>query len=130
MTDYQKIPKLKGTDNYKQWEVAIRSSLIINGVFKVIKPEYRAPKYPTPIDSSGVQLEVNEKDQDKWDKHTEMEDKVIAAIHITYTPTAYSMIEHLKTAKEAWAKLKSLYGTESYATKKATYFALHDLRSD
>ncbi len=40
------------------------------------------------------------------------------------------MIENLTTAKEAWVKLKSLYGTDSYATKKATYFALHKLRSD
>jgi len=29
-----------------------------------------------------------------------MEDKVITAIHITYTLIAYSMIEYLKIAKE------------------------------
>lgn len=39
------------------------------------------------------------------------------------------MIERFNTAKEAWAKLKSLYGTETYATQKATYSALYDLRS-
>lgn len=133
MADYHKIPKLKGTNNYKQWEVSIRASLVVNGVFKVIKDEHITPTNPTLSTTptgEGVKLSDAEKEQDKWDKHTEMEDKALAAIHITCTPTAYGMIEHLLSAKEAWAKLKSLYGTDSYATKKATFFALQDLRSD
>ncbi len=131
MADYHKIQKLKGTDNYKPWEVAMRACLITNGVFKVIKPEYKPPANPNlPTTEGGAKLPILEADEDKWEKHEDMEERALAAIHITTSPQAYSMIENLNTAKEAWDKLKTLFGTDSYATKKATYFALHALRSD
>ncbi len=130
MSDYHKIQKLKGTKNYKPQEIAIRVLLVVNGVFKVIRPEYKPLTNPDLPTTGGAKLPIEEVDEDKWEKHVDLEERALAAIHITISPSAYSMIKTLKTVKEAWAKLKSLYGTDSYATKKTTYFALYKLRSD
>ncbi len=87
MADYHKIQKLKGTDNYKPWEVAIRACLITNGVFKVIKPKYKPPANPNlPTTKGGVKLPILEADEDKWEKHEDIEERALAAIHITTSP--------------------------------------------
>jgi len=37
MSAFYKVPKLKGAENYKAWEVSIRSTLLFSGLFKVVK---------------------------------------------------------------------------------------------
>ncbi len=103
---------------------------MVNGVFKVIRPEYKPLTNPDLPTTGGAKLPIEEVDKDKWEKHVDLEERVLAAIYITTSPSAYSIIKTLKIVKEVWAKLKSLYGTDSYATKKITYFALYKLRLD
>ncbi len=109
----------------------MRSTLIVSDLFEVVLPDYIPPIDPatattTVTSEGGVKLP----DATKWLEYQKMNYKALAAIHIACSPQAYSMIARFKTAQETWTKLKSLYGTETYVTEKATYFALHDLRSD
>lgn len=131
MSKYHKVPKRKGAENYIQWEVSMRSTLIVSDLCEAVLPDYIPPidlatATTTVTSERGVKLP----DATKWLEYQKMNYKALAAIHIAYSPQAYSMIARFKTAQETWTKLKSLYGTETYVTGKATYFALYDLRSD
>jgi len=69
-------------------------------VFKVIRPEYKPPTNPDLPTTGGVKLPIKEVDKDKWEKHINLEERVLAAIHITISPSAYSIIKTLKIVKE------------------------------
>ena len=148
MAEFHKIQKLKGAENYKPWEVAVRSALIINKLWAVTKETYQPPESPdsngkfvASKDPEGVFIS-NDPDEDipkrltpkqkreTWEKYEENNDTALASIQIACGDGPYAQIEYLRTAREVWVKLKELFGTETYASIKAVYFALHTLRSD
>lgn len=131
MVDYHKIPKLKGTDNYKVWEKSLRSSLLIADLWDVIDTEYNIPPdtYTSKTPSPNTTLPIVTYEH-TYKEYTKVNAKALAAIHITCSEGLYSQVERIRTAQEAWAKLKELYGTDSFATKEQAFFALQDLRAD
>ena len=124
--DFHYISKLKGAENYKMWEVYVRSSLILNRTFYVVKDTYEIPPNP----NSKSNNTINASDQELWEKYEKDNEMALAGIHITCTKQMYAYIEHINTAQGAWAKFKQLFATDTYHSIKSVYFTLHNLRSD
>jgi len=73
---------------------------VVNGVFRVIRPEYKPLTNPNSPTTGGVKLPIEEVDKDKWEKYINLEERVLAAIYITISPSAYNIIKTLKIVKE------------------------------
>ena len=130
MSDYHKIQKLKGTKNYKLQEIVIRVLLVVNSVFKVIRPEYKPLTNSNLPTTRGVKLPIKEVDKDKQEKYINLEERVLTTIYLTILLLTYSIIKTLIIVKEIQAKLKLLYKIDSYTTKKVIYFTLYKLYLD
>lgn len=138
--DYQRIQKLKGSDNYNDWEVALRSALIVNKLYKVVKPDYIPPVNPSTLPNTGKATATDSAStteggvklptQEEYDDYLDTNEQALAAIHLTMSSWAYQQIKQIATAKEAWAKLKELFGTDSYASIEEALFALTVIRSE
>ena len=98
--DYHEIQKLKGADNYQRWEVAIRTTLIVNRLFKVVKPDYIPPPVPTSNASETLKL------IEEYDTYKDLDEQALAAIQMTCESGLYQQIKSASTAQQAWAKLK------------------------
>ncbi|KAL9130402.1 MAG: hypothetical protein Q9217_001410 [Psora testacea] len=82
---------------------------------------------PTPKEKSKDDQGKKSSRDEEYDNFLNMNQKALAAIHLTCSPGPYA---HIKQARDAWAKLKQLFRADTYATKEAAYLALYDLRSD
>ena len=134
MSDFKNVPKLKGKENYKQWEVAARSTLLLNKTWQVVKPGYVAPP-ETVTEEKTVITKINGEEKKVTYIHTynefdDLNERALAGIHLTILPGPYSQVERVPSAQKAWEKLKQLYGTESWATQESTFFTLMDIRAD
>ena len=72
--DYQKVTKLKGSDNYLQWEVSLRTALVINDVYDVVKEDF------TPPDPKAIKTEASPKGFMSFYAYQKMDSRALATI--------------------------------------------------
>ncbi|KAH7536978.1 hypothetical protein FEM48_Zijuj03G0043300 [Ziziphus jujuba var. spinosa] len=80
-------------ENYREWSFRLRTYLMAQDVWDVVEPT------PTFVDVWDVALEMAWKRKNATALH---------AIHISCGPYAFSLIEGITKAKEAWDKLAEL----------------------
>ena len=131
MTEYYRLPKLQSAGNYKEWERAIRGTLLANKLKKFLDPTHTPPARPLGAGEDKIitpaQEEAYVKARDEYDEGNEL---YLNGIQLTCAPSPYSHIERITSASEAWAKLKEVYGTDSDATAESAYHQLHTIDSD
>lgn len=88
------VPKLKGRENYGDWCFAAENFLVLEGMSGCIKAE----QGPTTI-------------ADADDAKTK------AKLILTIDPSIYVHIKEVKTTKELWTKLKSLYDDSGFTRR-------------
>nr|XP_048326670.1 uncharacterized protein LOC125421520 [Ziziphus jujuba var. spinosa] len=87
----QIVPEvLINKEKYKEWSIRLRTYLMAQDVWDVLEPT------PTFVDVWDVAVEMAWKRKNATALH---------AIHISCGPDAFSLIEHITNAKEAWDKL-------------------------
>lgn len=92
------VPKLRGRENYDEWVFAAENFLILEGMMKCIKTER---------DESGTEVVVSAAD----------DAKTKAKLVLTIDSSLYVHIKTVKTTKELWEKLKSLFDDSGFTRK-------------
>lgn len=105
------VPKLRGRENYDEWVFAAENFLILEGMMKCIKPE---------TDADGKEVIVSEAD----DARTK------AKLILTIDSALYVHIKTVKTTKELWVKLKSLFDDSGFTRRISLLRHLISIRLD
>jgi hypothetical protein len=89
------VPKLKGRENYSEWCFAVENFLVLESMVKCIKPDPADTTPPTPIEDA----------------------KTKAKLILTIDPSIYVHIRSVKTTKELWTTLKTLFDDSGFTRK-------------
>ena len=88
------VPKLKGRENYSEWCFAAENFLVLEGTLGCIKAEPGQPVIGAAEDA-----------------------KTRAKLILTIDPPIYVHIKEVKTTKELWDKLKSLFDDSGFTRR-------------
>lgn len=87
------VPKLRGRENYSEWQFAAENFLILEGMMKCIKPEEDARLF------------------------AEDDAKTKAKLILTIDSSLYVHIRNVSTTKDLWEKLKALFDDSGFARR-------------
>lgn len=105
------VPKLRGRENYDEWVFAAENFLILEGMMKCIKPER---------EGSGAEVIVSAAD----------DAKTKAKLILTIDCSLYVHIKTVKSTKELWEKLKSLFDDSGFTRRISLLRLLISIRLD
>lgn len=88
------VPKLKGRENYSEWCFAAENFLVLEGMLGCIKSEPHQPCIEAADDA-----------------------RTKAKLILTIDPSIYVHIKEVKTTKDLWNKLKSLYDDSGFTRR-------------
>ena len=129
MSEYRRVPKLNGAENYHRWEVLLRSTLVVNHCFRVVKPDYVPPCNPDAKANTTVPAAPTNT-RDSYQDYLRWENEALGAIRRTCKPGPRARIENIETAQQAWAMLKDLYGTPTFAMRERATLSLVSLKAE
>ena len=81
--------KVLSQDNYEDWSFRVKTYLLAEGLWKVVKVTTEPPK-------------LEEEDEDKFDAWSKINAKALHTIHISCGDNAYAFIKGISMAKVAW----------------------------
>ena len=101
------VPLLKGTANYALWAIKMRSQLVKEGLHKAL--DWEEPAGASQINKS---------------------EKALSEIILYYKQGPIQHIKHVKYARPAWEKLKSLYEAQGFTSEFLLYTEFFNVKPE
>lgn len=106
-TKYE-VEKFDGGSSFSLWKIRMKSSLVLQGLWKAIEEVFRE------------EMKATEKE--------DLKERALSAIFMSVTDSVLREIAEEKSAATAWKKLKDLYSTKSLTNRLYLKKRLYNLR--